>query len=155
MKNNKTLDDKTVDEICEKLATFVSDTFVLYVKTLNFHWNMKGPQFFMYHRLLEEQYKEMAKATDELSEQIRLLDRYAPGSMHEFLQKTSLKEANTLPNQNAMIKELASDHDALVEKLHGAIKFMDTVLDQGTSDLLIERIRFHSKASWLLRSSLA
>jgi starvation-inducible DNA-binding protein len=77
--------EKGAKKVVEGLTHVVSDTFVLYVKTLNFHWNMIGAHFFMYHKLLEEQYKEMATAIDDLSERIRQLGHWAPGSLREFL----------------------------------------------------------------------
>ncbi|MFZ0564601.1 MAG: DNA starvation/stationary phase protection protein [Chlamydiales bacterium] len=150
----KMLDNKTIDQITTKLAHFLSDTFVLYVKTLNFHWNMVGPEFFMYHQLLQKQYEELAEASDELAERIRMLGRSAPGSMQDFLQLSCLKESPTNLSQKEMIQELVEMHEILVEHCHGLIKFTEEVLDQGTADLLIERIRSHSKQAWLLRSHL-
>lgn len=148
----KTLSEKTIDQITQKLAHFLSDTFVLYVKTLNFHWNMSGPEFFMYHRLLEEQYKELAETIDELAERIRMLGRLTPGSMKQFQELSSLKESPSLLKWEQMVRELISAHDQMIEKCHQLIAFTDEVQDQGTSDLLIERIRSHSKQAWLLRS---
>lgn len=134
------------------LSHFVADTAVLYVKTLNFHWNMVGPQFYMYHRLLEEQYKELAEALDELSERIRMLGGAAPGSMEEFLKLACLKESKSTLSQDTMIKELADSHESLIGHCHEVIAFSDSIGDQGTSDLLIERLRAHDKNAWLLRS---
>lgn len=148
----KTLDDKTIVQITQKLAHFLSDTYVLYIKTQNFHWNMSGPEFFMYHRLLEEQYKELAEAIDELAERIRMLGQLAPGSMKQFLELSSLKESPVTLKWDAMIKELVGAHEEMIEHCHALIAFTDEVEDQGTSDLLIERIRAHSKQAWLLRS---
>ncbi len=147
-------DKKKAAQVVELLRHFVADTAVLYFKTLNFHWNMEGPQFFMYHRLLEEQYKEMADAMDELSERIRMLGHKAPGSMAEYLKLTCVKESrDTLPWKE-MVKELVKSHESMVSHLHELINFCDENYDQGTSDLLIERIRFHDKAAYLLRSHL-
>lgn len=150
----KTLSDKTRKQIADRLAIFVADTFTLYVKTLNFHWNMRGAQFFMFHRLLEEQYKDMAEGADELAERIRGLGEMAPGSMKEFLKLTNLSESASKLPQNEMVLELVLDHETLVEECHELIQFVDEQLDQGTSDLLADRIRFHSKQAWLLRSHL-
>lgn len=148
----KTIDEKTIDQITSKLAHFLSDTFILYVKTLNFHWNMVGPEFFMYHKLLEKQYEELAEANDELAERIRMLGRVAPGSLQEFLKLSCLKESPTDLSQEQMIHELVETHEAMVEHCHEIIQFTDEKKDQGTSDLLIERIRSHAKQAWLLRS---
>jgi starvation-inducible DNA-binding protein len=150
----KALDEKTIDKITKQLSHFLSDTFVLYVKTLNFHWNMVGTEFFMYHKLLEKQYEDMAKAIDEIAERIRMLGRIAPGTMADFLKLSSLKEGSSKLGQKQMIKELVESHENLVEECHELIQFTESVNDQGTSDLVIEQIRFHAKQAWLLRSHL-
>jgi starvation-inducible DNA-binding protein len=150
----KTLNDQTIDQITSKLAHFLADTFVLSVKTLNFHWNMKGAEFFMYHKLLEEQYKKLSEAIDDLAERMQMLGRAAPGSMAEFLNLACLKESSSHLTQEQMIHELVQNHEELVEHCHALIKFTDSVFDQGTSDLMIEQIRFHAKQAWLLRSHL-
>lgn len=150
----KTLSPETIDQITQKLAHFLADTFVLYVKTLNFHWNMVGKEFYMYHRLLQEQYEEMQEGADELAERIRMLGREAPGTMKQFLELSCLKEPTVIPPLEQMILELVENHEEMVAHCHEIIQFMDKALDQGTSDLLVERIRFHSKQAWLLRSHL-
>lgn len=150
----KTLTPEAIDEITDKLAHFLSDTFVLYVKTLNFHWNMEGREFYMYHRLLEDQYKELQEATDELAERIRMLGRFTPGSLKNFLELSCLKESKAEKQAEHMIQELVKDHEELVEHCHQIIQVTDKLLDQGTSDLLIERLRSHDKQAWLLRSHL-
>lgn len=150
----KTLSDDTINKITTKLRHFLSDTFVLYVKTLNFHWNMVSTEFYMYHRLLQKQYEELAEAADELAERIRMLGHPSPGSMKEFLQLTCLKESATHLPVEEMIRKLVGDHEKLIEHCHALIQFTEEVLDQGTADLLIGRIRSHSKQAWLLRSHL-
>ncbi len=150
----KTLSPEIIDQITEKLSHIVSDTFVLYIKTLNFHWNMVGKEFYMYHHLLQEQYEEHQEAIDQLAERIRMLGRPSPGSMKSFLKKACLKESEGLKSAEVMIQELVDDHEALVEHCHAIIQFTDEVHDQGTADLLTERIRSHSKQAWLLRSHL-
>lgn len=142
------------NEIAKKLSHFLADNFALYVKTLNYHWNMVGPEFFMYHKLLEEQYQELAEASDELAERIRMLGFQAPATMQDFLKLTCLKEGKAGLSQDKMIAELVKDHESMVSHAHGLIAFTDEKKDQGTSDLVIERLRFSDKAAWLLRSHL-
>src|ERR1700722_19813428 len=144
----------TVNPVVTQLSHFLADSFVLYVKTLNYHWNMVGTEFFMYHRLLEEQYGELAEASDSLAERIRQLGRPCPATMGEFLKLSSLKEGKSSNKQDVMVRELADDNALMEEILHKIIDFTDNALDQGTSDLLNERIRAHAKAGWLLRSHL-
>ena len=141
-------------EIAQGLAHFLADTWVVYVKTLRFHWNMRGAEFFMYHKLLEEQYKEMADAIDEIAERIRMLGHAAPGSMEEFLGLACLKESKGALSQEGMVKALVQDHQSLVEHCQELIAFTDAEKDYGSSDLLIERLRTHDKAHWLLASHL-
>jgi starvation-inducible DNA-binding protein len=150
----KTLSEKTIDQICTKLADFLADTFILYVKTLNYHWNMQGPNFFMYHKLLESQYEQMAHANDEIAERIRMLGRSAPATLASFLKLTSLKEGKTGLSEEQMIHDLAESHEIMVESCHKLISFTENAEDQGTADLIIEQIRFHAKQAWLLRSHL-
>lgn len=150
----KTLDEKTIDQITAKLAHFLADAFVAHVKTLNFHWNMRGREFFMYHKLLEKQYEEFAEELDEVAERIRALGRLAPGKMSDYLSLTCLKESSNDLSQEQMVQELVVTHEALIEHCHEIIKFTDSVYDQGTSDLINKLIRFHSKEAWLLRSHL-
>jgi starvation-inducible DNA-binding protein len=146
-KNN----EKTID----LLSNFVADSFVLYVKTLNYHWNMVGDKFFMFHRLLEEQYKEMAQGIDDLSERIRMLGGKAPATLKSFLELTTLKEGSSSSSQEKMVTELAADNQKLVDICHGLISHADEIKDQGSSDLLIERLRAHDKNAWILRMHLS
>lgn len=152
MKQEKNKTKKDTLHLISLLSHLLSDTAVLFVKTLNFHWNMHGPQFYMYHRLLEDQYKELLEAQDEIAERIRMLGGIAPGSMEEFLKHACLKESKSTLSQDQMIKELVSSHEALADHCHQIIEFSDSIKDPGTSDLVIERVRFHDKQTWLLRS---
>lgn len=148
------LTPQIIDQVAEKLAHFVADSFVLYVKTLNFHWNMVGREFFMFHRLLEEQYKELQEAIDEMAERLRQLGKEAPGSMKQFLELACLKESTGRLGLEQMVQELVDNHQQLIEHCHLLIAFTDKVLDQGTSDMLAQRIRSHAKQAWLLQSHL-
>ncbi|MCH9609180.1 MAG: DNA protection during starvation protein 2 [Chlamydiales bacterium] len=148
------MDTKTIDQMCDKLSHLVADTFVLYVKTLNFHWNMVSPQFFMYHKLLQSQYEGLQELGDELAERIRQFQRTSPGSMAEFIKLSCLKESPTNLTDREMIEELVSVHEKLVEHCREAIGFADSIEDHGTSDLLVQQMRDHDKQAWLLRSHL-
>lgn len=154
MGKKKSLSEKTMKDVCLKLGAFLADSFVLYTKTLNFHWNMEGPQFFMYHKLLEQEYEELAEANDEIAERIRMLGGKAPATLQEFLKLASLSEGKSTQSWEKMIQELVEDHETMVEKCHELIEFTNSVNDEGTSDLIVDRIRSHSKEAWLLRSHL-
>lgn len=154
MAKKKISNPKKSNPIIRELAQFLANTFVLYMKTLNFHWNMVGPQFFMYHKLLEHQYEELAGANDELAERIRMLGGLSPGSMQEMLALADIVESPPNLTWQEMIKELISCHETMIKYCHQLIAFSDSQGDQGTSDLIIERIRSHDKQAWLLRSHL-
>ncbi len=152
MAKKKISSSKEMGSIPDLLAHFLADTLVVYFKTLNFHWNMVAPQFFMYHKLLEEQYKELQGAADDIAERIRMLRKKAPGSMKEMLTLASLKESPSSLKGDQMVKELVHAHEEMVKKSHALIQYAEAQKDQGTSDMMIERLRFHDKQAWLLRS---
>lgn len=145
-------DAKVVDEITAKLSTYLADHAVLYMKTLNFHWNMIGPHFFVFHRLLEEQYTELAMALDEIAEHIRSFDRLAPGSMQEFVQLARLKESKNTLSQDEMVHDLIASNEMMTEFCSELIALSDHCKDPATTDLLTQRLKVHEKAAWLLRS---
>lgn len=148
--------EKTINQIAFKLGDFLADTFVLYVKTLNYHWNMAGANFYMYHKLLETQYQDLAQAADEIAERIRMLGRQAPATMASFLKLASLKEGTSGLSQDKMITDLADSHQSMIEQCNMLIHFTEEAEtdDQGTADLIIKQIRFHEKQAWLLKSHL-
>ena len=143
-----------MDEISKKLSHFLADSYVLYVKTLNFHWNMTGEQFFMYHKLLEGQYESLAGANDEVAERIRQLGYKSPGSMQDFLKLACMKESPTDLSMKEMIQELAESHKLMVKHAGELVSFCNSHDDPGTSDMIVGRMRDHDKQAWLLISHL-
>ncbi len=150
----KNLPEKTINQIAFKLGDFLADTFVLYVKTLNYHWNMTAANFYMYHKLLETQYQDLSEAADEIAERIRMLGRQAPATLASFLKLASLKEGASGVSQEKMIMDLAESHESMIEQSNMLIHFTTEAEDQGTADLIIKQIRFHEKQAWLLKSHL-
>lgn len=138
--------------IGENLAHFLADTYVLYVKTQNFHWNVTDPRFFSLHKFFEEQYKNLAEAVDDIAERIRMIQYKAPGSMAQFLELTCLSESNNQLSADQMIHQLARDHEMISNEIRPLIKDFQDKNDEGSADLLIERLRFHEKSTWMLRS---
>jgi len=138
----------------ETLSAILATNFDLYVKTQNFHWNVQGPTFMMIHKMLEEQYENLAEANDEIAERIRSLGFLAPGSMKEFLAASLIDESpNDLPAEK-MIQILADDHQAMVDKLKELIPVFAESGDDGTADMLTARIQFHQEKVWMLKSHL-
>ena len=141
-------------KIADELAHFLADTYVLYLKTQNFHWNVKGPQFYFLHKMFEEQYQALALAVDEIAERIRSLGGYAPASFSQFSNLSSLKEVTTELNAETMIQKLLKDHEIMINHIATIISKTQKAQDEGTTDLLIQRLKEHEKTAWMLRSSL-
>lgn len=136
----------------EELGILLADTYLLYVKTQNFHWNVTDPRFHSLHEFFEEQYKALAEAVDEIAERIRALDQKAPATMREFLDLTRLAESPTTLSADDMLRALIKDHEALAQWLRPTIEQTAKSGDQGTSDLCIDRLRFHEKSLWMIKS---
>ena len=141
-------------KLAQSLNEVLATTYVLYVKTQNFHWNLEGCHFFFLHKMFEGQYEELAEAIDTIAERIRLFKVKAPGSMKEFLELTLIKESTKPKDSKGMIQELLSDHETLSNLLHKKISEAQKFSDEGTADLYIQRLRAHDKTAWMLRSHL-
>lgn len=142
-------------KIADNLAHLQADTYVLYVKTQNFHWNVVDPRFYSLHKFLETQYQELAEAVDDLAERIRALQFKAPGSMNQFLELTCLEEAGNQLTADRMLHQLVQDHETISNDIRPLIKEFQDMKDEGSADLLIERLRFHEKSAWMIRSQFS
>jgi starvation-inducible DNA-binding protein len=149
------VDKSARQQIAQNLAQVLADTYILYVMTQNFHWNIIDPRFYSLHKMFQEQYEDLAKAIDDLAEQIRILDIKAPGSMRQFLEMGTIEEVNANLNGDEMIKQLLQSHETLCKHIRPLISKFQTFGDEGTADLLIERLRVHEKTAWMLRSHFA
>lgn len=139
----------------QNLRKVLADTYMLYLKTQNFHWNVEGREFFYLHDAFQEQYEELAEAIDELAERLRALGEYAPGGMDIYSTLTTIKDApNPPPTAYDMLVLLASDHTGIIETLQKAINVADDEDDNGTEDMLIARLQAHQKTLWMLKASL-
>ena len=140
--------------VAEALSRVLADTFSLYLKTHNFHWNAKGPMFLTLHDLFEEQYNELWLATDLIAERISTLGFVAPGSYSEFAKLTYLLEAKGKWSATQMIRELLGDHEVCSRTIKSAFSLARKNLDAPTEDLLTQRLMAHEKAAWTLRNLL-
>ncbi len=138
----------------EKLRTLLADSYTVYLKTHNFHWNVTGPMFTTLHNLFETEYTELALAVDEIAERIRALGHVAPGSYQAFSELTAVKEATDVPPAVEMVRQLASDQDHLVESARGVFEAAEGAGDQASADLAVRRMEVHQKNAWMLRSHL-
>jgi len=154
MQNVTTMKDKKLEKVADLLSHFLADTYLLYLKTQNFHWNVKGPHFYSLHKLFEEQYLELALAVDDIAERIRALGSITPASFNQFLQLSSLKEDKGTLSAEEMLKKLAKDHETLAAAAADMIPKAQHAHDEGTADLLIQRLKVHEKAVWMLEISV-
>jgi starvation-inducible DNA-binding protein len=142
------------EEIAKGLSRLLADTYTLYLKTHNFHWNVTGPMFSTLHALFETQYTELWAAVDEIAERIRSLDEYAPGSYSDFAKLSSIHEANGVPPARDMIVQLLEGHEAVARTARSVYPIAEKGADEGTMDLLTGRLKLHEKTAWMLRSLL-
>jgi len=142
-------------QVAEALSRVLADTFTLYLKTHNFHWNVTGPMFHTLHLMFEEQYNELWVAGDAIAERIRALGHVAPGSYREFSKLTYIQEADVVPSDAEMIAELLRDNETAARTARRALSIARAAVDAPTEDLLTQRVRAHEKAAWMLRSMLA
>jgi len=139
--------------VINKLEIILADTYSLYLKTQNYHWHVKGPQFKSLHELFEMQYKELAEAVDQVAERILIMGHNAPATFGEFNKLKTIKDGDSSSNANEMVTELANDHGVLVKDLNQAVRIAQENNDEGTVVLLTDRIAAHEKAHWMLGSS--
>ena len=148
-------EEKDARRVADALSNVLADTFVLYLKTHGFHWNVTGPMFRTLHEMFEEQYNELWLAVDAIAERIRSRRFIAPGSFGEFTKLTYLQESPVARNANEMIAELLRDHETTARTARSALAAARTAGDAPTEDLLTHRLAAHEKAAWMLRSLLA
>ena len=155
MKMDIGIPEKERMEIAEGLSRVLADSYTLYLKTHNFHWNVTGPMFQTLHTMFEEHYTELATAVDVIAERIRALGSFAPGSYHQFAKLSSVKEADGVPAAEDMIRQLVEAHETVIRTSRSIFPIADKVNDEATADLLTQRIQLHEKTAWMLRSLLA
>jgi starvation-inducible DNA-binding protein len=143
-----------LEKVADELTHLLADNYTLYLKTQNFHWNVTGPLFPTLHLLFESQYQELADANDLIAERIRALGSPAPASFSEFQKLSSLKDSTGKLSAEQMIKALLKDHETVLHHLDIIFAQAEKANDQGTIDMLTERMRAHEKTAWMLRSSL-
>lgn len=146
--------DRNTEQTARSLSQLLADTYVTYLKTQNCHWNIIDPRFHFLHEFFEELYKELAESVDEIAERMRMLQHHSPGSMRQFLELTTLEEIDAELPGDQMIHELCSDREKLIAFIRQKIEEASQAGDEGTADLLVQQLRMHEKAAWMLRSHL-
>ncbi len=140
--------------IADGLSRLLADTYTLYLKTHNYHWNVTGPMFNTLHLMFETQYTELALAVDLVAERIRALGYPAPGTYAAYSKLSSIKEEEGVPKANEMIRKLVEGQEAVVRTARSIFPIVDAAGDEPTADLLTQRMQIHEKNAWMLRSML-
>lgn len=141
-------------EIAAGLSRLLADSYTLYLKTHNFHWNVTGPMFTTLHVLFEQHYTELATAVDEIAERIRALGVNAPGSYQQFAKLSSIEEETGTPSAEEMIKQLVIGQETVVRTARSIFPGVEKAADEPSADLLTQRMQIHEKNAWMLRSLL-
>ena len=148
------IDANKREEITNGLSRVLADTYTLYLKTHNFHWNVTGPMFQTLHLMFETQYNELALAVDLVAERIRALGFAAPGTYKQFVKLSAIKEEEDVPKAHDMIRLLVQGHETVARTAREVFRAAEDASDQPTCDLLTQRMQVHEKTAWMLRSLL-
>jgi starvation-inducible DNA-binding protein len=140
--------------IAAGLSRLLADTYLLYLKTHSFHWNVEGPMFQTLHQMFMTQYTETWNAIDPIAERIRALGHYAPGSYQQYIKLASVKETAGVPKAEKMVQELINGQETVTRTARSVLPVADKANDQPTLDLLTQRLDIHEKNAWMLRSLL-
>ena len=148
------ISEKDRRAIAEGLSHVMADTYSLYLKTHNYHWNVTGPMFQTLHLMFEQQYNEIWTAVDLIAERIRALGHFAPGTYRALGRLSSISEDESIPPATEMIRNLVKGHEQVVMTSRRLFPIVEQASDQPTADLLTQRLETHEKTAWMLRSLL-
>ena len=141
-------------QLADELSKLLADSYTLYLKTHNFHWNVKGPMFQTLHLMFEQHYTELATAVDLIAERIRALGHPAPGTYSAYAKLSSIAETDGVPEALDMVKLLVEAHEAVIRTARKVVSLAERMSDQATADLGTQRLQLHEKTAWMLRSLL-
>jgi starvation-inducible DNA-binding protein len=147
--------DQDRKAISDGLSRLLADSYTLYLKTHNYHWNVTGLMFNTLHLMFEQQYTELAMAVDLIAERIRALGFPAPGSYKAYAALTSIEEETGAPSAEEMIRQLVKGQEAVVRTARAVFPAAEAAHDEPTADLLTQRMQIHEKNAWMLRSLVA
>lgn len=150
------LEDNQRKAVAQELSKLLADSYTLYLKTHNYHWNVTGPMFSTLHLMFEEHYTELATAVDEIAERIRSLGHTAPGSYRAYASLSSIKEDENddPPAATDMVRNLLGDHEIVVSTARQTLTVAADAGDDASADLATQRLQLHEKTAWMLRSML-
>lgn len=138
----------------EILKVALAETFIFYLKSHNYHWNIEGPNFTQYHSFLGDLYDEVFDSIDPLAEHIRTLDVYVPGSCERFKQLSKIQDELLIRTPKEMFNNLLLDNSILIGTLNEAFQAATEANKQGIANFLADRIDIHEKHNWMIRSLL-
>lgn len=141
-------------DVTEALTRALADSYAVYLKTHGYHWNVRGPEFFALHNLLEQQYRDIWAALDDIAERIRALGEFAPQGYAAFANLTSIKDGDPTKEAAEMLRELMRDHETLIATSRAGVEAAEAAGDVASADLLTQRLTAHEKFAWMLRSTL-
>jgi starvation-inducible DNA-binding protein len=141
-------------EIADGLGRVLADTYTLYLKSHNFHWNVTGPMFQTLHLMFEQHYTELGMAVDLVAERIRALGFPAPATYSQFVKLSAIDEDDGVPPALDMVRKLVAGHETVARTARDVFKVAEGANDQPTCDLLTQRMQVHEKTAWMLRSLL-
>jgi starvation-inducible DNA-binding protein len=143
-----------MDELVQYLKESLANTFVMYFKAHQFHWNVEGPNFPQYHSFLGDLYEELHGAVDPIAEQIRTLDQYAPTSIAAMLAMSAVVESLSIAQPKDMFASLNNDNDIVLLTLTKAYQKAEELGQLGISNFLQDRLTAHEKHGWMLRATI-
>jgi starvation-inducible DNA-binding protein len=147
------LDETARGKVADELAGLLADTYTLYLKTHNYHWNVTGPMFPALHTMFEVQYLELRDAVDVIAERIRAIGRPAPGTSRAFAALTSIKEEDAVPEALEMVRDLVAGHETVAGTARDVVSTAIAGGDVATADLATRRVDIHEKTAWMLRAT--
>lgn len=154
MKINIGISEEDRESINKGLSKLLADTYMLYLKTHNYHWNVTGPHFNTLHTMFMTQYTELWNSIDLIAERIRSLGYFAPGTYKEYSKLTSISEDDAVPKATDMITNLVQGNEAVIRTARSVFASAEKGNDEATLDLLTQRLDVHEKTAWMLRSLL-
>ena len=155
MKPDIGITEKNLLAVASELQKVLSDEFVLYTKTRNYHWNIEGSNFMELHKFYESQYEQLDEIMDDTAERIRQLGHYAEGQLKDFIKLTRLSEDGYTTDQKKQLQNLLADHESLIRNLRKSITdFTDKYKDLGSADFVTGLMEQHEKMAWFIRSYL-
>lgn len=152
MRSNTEMSEQARLNCASAISAVLADTYLLYLKTHNFHWNVEGDQFYTLHKLFEEQYRELWASVDDLAERVRALGLPAPGTYAKFQALASVKDNEDIPAGAEMVRELISDNAAVARTIRSALRTVQEAGDEASASLLADRLATHEKQIWMMGS---